>query len=288
MTHTPASDHCQRWTKRRHTWKHPSDGGFDPTRYRVEPVHETDAGLFVITNHYAASMPAASHCYGLRQDGQLVGAAVLSVPMQQSVLTNVFPDLEPYEESLELGRFVLLDDVPANGESWFLGQMFGLAEVDGVRGIVSFADPVQRRRIVTELGPDGEELEREQLIMPGHVGLIYQATNARALGRSTPRTLVWVPRQGRVLSARTMQKIRAQERGSDGAEKLLVTWGARPRVAGQNPTAWLRQALDDVGAQRVRHPGNYRYAWAVGPRRVKRAVHIALPSTPYPKQLEAA
>ena len=36
--------------------------------------------------------------------------------MQRRVLTAVFPDLEPYAESLELSRFVLADSVPANGE----------------------------------------------------------------------------------------------------------------------------------------------------------------------------
>ena len=42
--------------------------------------------------------------------------------MQRRVLTAVFPDLEPYAESLELSRFVLAESVPANGESWFLAR----------------------------------------------------------------------------------------------------------------------------------------------------------------------
>lgn len=188
--------------------------------------------------------------------------------------------------TLELGRFVLHDDVPANAESWMLGQVWRLAADDGVRGVVSFADPVPRRRIVTDV-IDGSVVEREQVIMPGHVGLIYQATNGHACGRSTARTLVYVPRQGLVLSARTLQKIRQQERGSDAAEKQLVTWGARPRCAGENPTAWLKGALDDVGAVRMRHPGNYRYAWTLGRTRSERRTVIALPRTAYPKKMAA-
>lgn len=285
LTTNPASSTCQRWSGRHHSWRHPRDGGFAPGEYAVEPVHDTLAGAFVAEHHYAGTLPAAKYSYGLRRGGQLVGVAVLSVPMQKSVLTNVFPGLEPYKESLELGRFVLLNEVPANGESWFLGQLWRLAADDGVRGIVSFADPIPRRRITVETGPDGEVLEREQLIMPGHVGLIYQATNGIALGRSTARTLVYVPRRGVVLSARTMQKIRAQECGSDAAEKTLVTWGARPRVAGENPTTWLRRALDDIGAERTRHPGNHRYAWRIGRTRAERRTAIALQSTPYPKKV---
>jgi hypothetical protein len=46
--------------------------------------------------------------------GQLVGTPVLGVPMQRKVLTGPFPTLEPYHESLDLSRVVILDAVPAN------------------------------------------------------------------------------------------------------------------------------------------------------------------------------
>jgi hypothetical protein len=49
------------------------------------------------------------------------------VPSHPAVVRNVFPDLRPYHESLVLSRFVLVDAVPANGESWFLGQVFAAA-----------------------------------------------------------------------------------------------------------------------------------------------------------------
>src|SRR6266487_3129473 len=108
----PASDYCQRWRERR---------------------------------HYSASYPAALQRYGLWLHQRLVGVAVFSVPAQAKVLTNVFPDLLPYEESAELGRFVLLDDVPANAESWFLAEAFHQAAALGLRGVVSFSDPFPRR-----------------------------------------------------------------------------------------------------------------------------------------------
>jgi hypothetical protein len=123
----------------------------------------------------------------------------------------------------------------------------------------------------------------QRVITPGHVGLIYQALNGRACGRSTARTLVYLPQVGRVLSARTLQKIRKQEAGADSAERQLVALGASVRAAGEDPTAWLRGALDAVGATRVRHPGNYRYAWPLGSPAARRRVLIALSPTPYPK-----
>jgi hypothetical protein len=93
------------------------------------------------------SSVAASGCFvaerlswGLHQGDELVGVAVFGVPSNEAVLTNVFPDLEPYRSTLVLSRFVLLDEVPGNGETWFLGQVFPAAADEGLRGVVSFAD----------------------------------------------------------------------------------------------------------------------------------------------------
>ena len=48
----------------------------------------------------------------------LVGLAALSVLASQPVLTSLFPWLEsPNDEPLELGPFVLCDEVPASGDS---------------------------------------------------------------------------------------------------------------------------------------------------------------------------
>lgn len=102
---------------------------------------------------------------------RLVGVAVFGVPVQRAVLSSALPTLEPYRESQELSRFVLLDEVPANAESWFLARCFGELRDAGVRGVVSFADPVPRR------AADGT------VLAPGHVGIIYQAAGAAYAGR---------------------------------------------------------------------------------------------------------
>src|SRR5690606_8351510 len=75
-------------------------------------------------------------------------------------------------ECVDLGRLVLLDEVPANGESWFLAQCFGSLRAEGFRSVVSFSDPVPRTTA------DGEPR------FTGHVGTIYQASNAIYMGRS--------------------------------------------------------------------------------------------------------
>jgi hypothetical protein len=91
------------------------------------------------------------------------------------------------------------------------------------------------------------------VVHPGHIGAIYQGKGAAYLGRGTPRTLILLP-TGQVFSARMAQKIRAQERGHEAAERKLVALGARPRRAGEQPADWLSQALEDAGARRLRHP----------------------------------
>lgn len=266
---------CQRWSERRSAWRHTSEGGFDPLRYTVEPVGHTTARGYVIRHHYAASFPAARLAYGLRQRGELVGVAVLSVPVRAEVLTGVFPQLAPYSETLELGRFVLAEDVPANGESWFLGRCWELAAADGLRGVVSFSDPQPRA------GRAGE------IIMPGHVGTIYQATNAAYLGRGRARRLLMFP-DGRTLNDRTVAKIKAGDRGSAAAERELVGYGARPRREGEAPDRWLIGAVLQAGIAQVAHRGNHRYAFALGTPAERRALRRDLAaSQPYPKTVDA-
>jgi hypothetical protein len=267
---------CQRWSPGRvQSWRRPEDGGFDPARYGVVKVVRKTAKAYVTSRHYSGTYVAARLPYGLydltESTPRLVGVAALSVPTSKRVLTGVFPGLEPYQESLELGRFVLDDNVAANGESWFLGQVFRLAAEAGIRGIVSFSDPMPRRTLAGDL------------VMPGHIGTIYQATNATYTGRATPRTLKMM-RDGTVFSDRACQKVRKQERGHEYAEKQLVAFGARPRRAGESPKVWLADALAAVDTRPVRHHGNHRYAFRLGTGRRERAtVRVALPSRPYPK-----
>jgi len=293
----PESPFCQRWNEGRHSWRHISEGGFNRRLFDVAPIPEVAARAVVERHHYARTLPAVRMSWGLFTtddrlvdettvlvDGRaLVGVLCLSVPMSTAVLTNVFPTLDPFTQSLELGRLVLIDSVPANAESWFLMRAWRQAADLGIRGVVSFADPLPRRRVTATVDEHGLTVDRVEVLSPGHVGACYQGAGAIACGRSTARTLLYLPRHGEVLSERTVSKIRLQHSGSGSAERRIVELGARPRRRGEDPRVWLRQALDDVGAVRVRHPGNYRYAWPVGDRRIRRTVTIGLLATSYPK-----
>lgn len=270
----PSTEWCQRWRGGRASWRHPSEGGFDRSCYEAAPLSEAEAKAYVLRNHYAGSYPAAHARYGLWRGDQLVGAAVLAVPVNTAVLTGVFPGLVPMEESTTLGRFVLDDSVESNGETFFLGRVWRMAAQEGYRGVVSFADPMPRRDAAGSL------------VVPGHTGTIYQAANSSYLGRGTARRLCVLP-DGTTLNDRSAQKVRRQERGHDHVEARLCALGAKPLQAGGDPTHWLRQAQLQVGARWVRHAGNHRYCFVIGRSRTeRRQVALAMAPQPYPKSLD--
>jgi hypothetical protein len=234
---------CQRWRTGRASYR-PAGEVINPSAYEVAPIPgDSEAKAFVLRHHYSGTYPAARWRFGLYRGAGLVGVAVFSHPCNDAVLTSVFPG--PAREAVELGRFVLVDDVPSNGETWFLGRAFALLRREGLRGVVSFSDPVSRQ----------DAAGRQ--VMPGHVGTIYQAHNGAYLGRSTPRTLRFLP-DGSVFSARAAQKVRARERGWRYAVEQLVGAGLPPpeRDMGE----WLRRSVASL--RKVRHPGNHRYAGA--------------------------
>ncbi len=102
----------------RQRWRHARRrAAFDPNAFTVEALSEQAARAYIVANHYSGSYPAALRRYGLFCAQRLVGVAVLGVPTSAATLTNVFPGLEPYRESAVLARFVLANEVAANGES---------------------------------------------------------------------------------------------------------------------------------------------------------------------------
>ena len=254
----------QRWRHRQQSWRHRSDGGFDRTRYEVaELPDDRTARAFTETHHYSGTYPAARLRYGLYRGTRLEGVAVLGVPASERVLTKPFPGLVPYRESLVLTRFVLLDEVPANAESWTIARVFELARRAGLKGVLAFSDPVPRRRA------DGTT------VMPGHVGHIYQVSGALYLGRGTARTLTLLP-DGTVFDDRAQQKVRDQGQGHRYAEQTLLALGAPARQPGEPPAVWLRRALGAVGARSHRHPGNHTYAFSLEKPRRRYAIAAGL------------
>lgn len=237
--------------------------------YDVTMIHPTTAKQFVCAHHYSHAFPASRRCYGLFRGESLCGVAVYSVPMHTGVLRGL-PDPE---SSTELGRLVLLDQEPTNSESWFIARTFDLLRSDGFTGVVSFSDPVPR------CDQSGQQVFR------GHIGQIYQASNAIYCGTATARTIHLLP-DGSVMSARTISKIRACDTGWKYGVDLLTRAGAtQPNPAWFTHDThrierleWLKLALQSV-TRSIRHTGNHKYLFGLT-KQVKRHLPSSLP---YPR-----
>lgn len=260
---------AQRWRAGRASYR-PAGEPICTRDYDVAPLPgDGPARAFVLAHHYSGSYPAARRRFGLFRQGELVGVAVLGVPCRPEVVARPL-GLSDWRDGLELSRFVLRDDVPANGETWFLGRVFRFLRAEGFAGLVSFSDPCPRHDAAG------------RLVFPGHLGTIYQAHNGRYLGRGSPRTLRLLP-NGQVLSERALQKVRSQDQGWRYAAQKLVAHGAdEPPADGPAALrAWLAYWLPLL-TWTVRHRGCHRYAWALA-----RSVRLP-PGRPFPKQFDAS
>ena len=261
---TPSTTSCQRWRERRATFREAPEL-FDPRAHAVDLIDERPAKAFVEFHHYSRSYPAARLRVGLFHGAQLVGVAVFAEPAQRATLPKYAPGAR---SGVVLARLVLLDEVAANAETWFLARAFGALrrEKPDVEAVVSYADPFVRAAL------DG------RTVMPGHTGIIYQALNGRYLGRSAKETIVLDP-AGRVISRRALSKLRNGEQGAEYAERQLVEAGAPRRNHGEQPADYVRRAISEGPFRVARHPGNHVYAWPL-----RRGVGLAPEGGAYPKK----
>ena len=240
----------QRWR-----WREPktAHGLFCPNGFDVRVIDYRPAREFVTAHHYSGTYPAARLQVGIFDYvNELVGVAVFSVPASQKVIPK-WCGLESYK-GVELGRFVLLDEVGYNAESWFLARAFDAvrSELGDVRAILSFTDPA--------VWPDFGRYEP-----PGHVGTIYKAISSRYVGRANPKTLLIGSVSGRPVSPRALSKLRTGDSGRDYARRILEReFGP----GSSDDRIYLREVRDR--ARRVRHPGNHAFVWPVGRGRGRR------------------
>lgn len=256
----------QRWRHRRERWADP-ETRIDPRAYRVERIHRDLAKAFVLEHHYSGRWCAERISYGLYRGQELEGVAVFSQGVQQKAKGRYFPGAA---DIVELGRFVLLDGVKGDGETWFLRRSFGqlrqairLARrqataaapsskqrrgLGQVAGVLSYSDPVPR---TTRHG---------EVVHPGHLGIIYRGHNAAFFGRSDAK---WhhLTDDGHVVSPRALSKIRGGEDGAEREQRYLLDLGAPAPWPGESPADWVDRALAEGPFRRFKHPGNLAYGW---------------------------
>lgn len=265
----------QRWLDRRQKFV-PDNTFIDTSEYSVDIIHcYKTAKPFVQEHHYSGTFPATRLSCGLFRNGKggrssLVGVCSFSVPMNNAAIP-LHTGLKDHLAAADLGRLVLLDDVAANGESWFVRRAFKLLrqEKPQIEAIIAYSDPVRR---ISETG---------EVIMPGHCGMIYQALSATLRGRSTARQDSILP-NGRIISPRAISKIRNQETGSVYAENQILEAGADPRRLFEDPSEWIKR-LQKTGFLKTRkHPGNLVYTFSL--TRNARKASLGKPEYPFPKK----
>ncbi len=269
---------------------------FDPAQHHVDEIpNETVAKRFILQHHYARSFPAAIASFGLFRTAavgasELVGVATFSVPMNFSQTLQGL--LRDGERICELGRFVLLDEVGSNAETWFLARArraFGVSRRHPVAAagstvetyplLVSFSDPVPR----TDLAG--------LVMFHGHLGRIYQGDRDGGAGtgmglytgRGTAKTM-WLAPDGTSLVDRTLNKLRNGESGEEHVYRLLLSHGAPRRECLEPGPDYVRRALVEGPFRRVRHRGNHRYIFIAGGHKRRRDLRGAIgEGLPYPR-----
>lgn len=255
---------------------------FNPTHFGAEIIEaDTPAKTFIKTHHYLGSYPSARFRVALMEKRphrapELVGVAVFSHPCNEQVVGAWCHDAhdQPLKarQGLVLGRFVLLERLAFNAETWFLARAFKAVRqlMPEIQVVLSYSDPVAR----TDL--------EGKLIFPGHIGTIYQAFNGQYLGLSRAKHL-WLNAQGRCIDERLLSKVRGEERGIDYALKTLAQAGLPPRLRHESGADYLQRALRSGGLRRLKHSGNHVYMWPLcGQLSPQRKLSAA---AAYPKQL---
>lgn len=247
---------AQRWNGKRWTWAR--EDAARPELYGVEPITRDVARAFVESHHYSSSFPSCMEAVGLwrvepfklgeLQKPGLVGVAVFGVPGNEEVL-KARAATGP-RDGAELARFVCVDAVELGGETIFLKGGFSAIRAlrPEWRAIVAYSDPVRRR------AADG------RIILPGHVGTIYQAHNGIYCGRGRRCRLRLLP-DGTALSERSRAKIRGHERGHEYATRQLEAATGLKLQLGESGASFLARVDASPAVRLVSHPGNHCYVW---------------------------
>lgn len=134
--------------------------------YEVRKIPSKVGREYIIEHHYSHGCHNSPTCYGLFDNGNLIGVCAFACPCSENVRSSVFG--VDYKDSVtELHRLHILDVTPKNTESWFVSRCLKLLKEERphICAVISFADPMQ-----------------------GHNGTIYKALNAYECGTSGKAT----------------------------------------------------------------------------------------------------
>lgn len=204
-------------------------------KYVVKLIPSKEGKEFVKQHHYSKGIHNGPMCYGMFDGDQLVGVCAFATPCSENVRASIM-GVEYKQHVTELHRLVLLDEIPKNAESYFIAKALKLLKSDRPYywAVVSFADATQ-----------------------GHMGTIYQATNAVYYGTSGKATFYL-----------------------DKDERLR-----HPRQNGVNITPDLAK---ERGWKPVKRDGKHRYLFLLGNKKEQKFSRkvVKVEPMPYPKKEE--
>ena len=210
---------------------------FGPVRdMTVTRVSAADVDEFCRRWHYTHHKGASAWSYGLWDGFTLVGVVAYKLPTMQ-VCSSFFGE-DRWEWVVHIGRLVCADDAPRNVESRLIAESLRLLKVDR---------PVAR--LVVTYAATGV----------GHIGYVYQATNALYVGM-TASAHYYVDTKGQRRSTK-------QNEGPNRNGGLSI---AKARARG-----WTVH----------RETPKHRYAYLLGNKAERREARALLryPVLPYPK-----
>lgn len=197
-------------------------------------VTPEQARQFVSKWHYTGSAQAGAIRYGWEIDGALAGVTIYDTGTH-AVRCGVFgPD--HYRHVLHHHRLALTDDAPKFSESQFIGASLAQMRADrpDIWAVVTYADACQ-----------------------GHLGTIYQATNAMYTGVKAKGNLEFLTPDGGLMTTQSLAR--------------FGTWPERRAEAARR------------GWSEVRCKGKHRYVYLLGTKAQRRARPPLLwPTLPYP------
>jgi len=265
----------KRWNHKREQWV-PRDAVIDPNSLSVDIIRDGVAKPFIQEHHYSGTFPASVCNVGLYLNNGvhpscLIGVIVFAVPSNSATMRK-YTGFD-IDAACTIARVVLLPDALYNAESWTLTRATALLQQEKphYRALLSFADPLERHNAAGEL--------TKQM----HYGQIYQASNARFCGRTRPRILHLTP-HGLTVDDRTISKIRGADPRDHSAIENLLAAGAPCIKPKQTPRHWFSELVTSQWLRRVKHPGNFAYAFALDRYAKQQIDQLWGPQAPYPKK----
>lgn len=133
----------------------------------VKKIKSSIGRDFIIEHHYSGTCHGGPMCWGAYDGLRLVGVVAFATPISENVRKSIWKDQfadEMKNHTTELHRLVTLDECPKNTESWLISRALrGLKEYKPkYKAVISFADSTE-----------------------GHIGTIYQASNAIYYGSNS-------------------------------------------------------------------------------------------------------